>query len=112
MGARTAGLWQLQHPVLLLKLAAMAIMLLPPSALEHVESFLYDSEDTPCLLLLGRLAIAVRAPESLLRARLAFMELWQRRDDQMYWEAARGYCFNRRCRGLRCQNGRDGFWAI
>ena len=90
----------------------MAIMLLPPSALGHVESFLYDAEDSPGLLLLGRLAIAVRAPGTLNRARLAFVELWQRRDDQMHWQVDEGICFNRLCNSLRCRNGREGYWSI
>ena len=88
------------------------MVLLPPSVLEHIESFLYCAEDTPGLRLLGRLAIAVRAPDSLRRARLAFVDLWERRDDEMHWQIDEGICFNRFCNSMRCRNGQEGYWSI
>ena len=59
----------------------MSFSQLPCSALEHIQAFLHDAEDSRALGGIGRWAIASRLRAILRRAKGTFEDLWARRDD-------------------------------
>ena len=69
------------------------LRLLPLSAFDLVIDFIYEPDDGPRLCLLGRLAIALAEAPLLQRARGAFEDLWERRNELLLeeWNEYTGY---------------------
>ena len=86
----------------------MNLRLLPSSALDIISSCLtVASEDSQILCAQGRVAIALRLWSFLRRAKLAFEELWERRDaiEFMEWDWSAGNSPRSPGEAL------DGYWS-